>query len=113
MLVSVIQCKPSCSNTVEIYRGPVFKSGQSYSVKVNDKLVLEESFWFSISEGKYVKKAESCCNLDSCKVTFTLDGVDTVFYINPKQVSKFVVGSDYRRKHSVATNLNEEAWVEM
>lgn len=113
VLISLSRCKPPCPKAIEIYRGPVFKSGQSYSVKVNDELVLEESFLFSISTGKYVKKAACCCDLDSCKVTFTLDGKDTVFYVNPKFVNKFVVGSDYRRKHSIATNLNEDAWVAM
>ena len=113
VFISLTGCNPPCPNTIEIYRGPVFKSGQSYSVKVNDKLVLEESFLFSISTGKYVKKATCCCDLDSCKVTFTLDGKDTVFYVKPKFVDKFVVGSDYRKKHSIVTNLNEDAWVSM
>ena len=109
----IVSCQSPCDHEIEIYQGPVFKAGQSYSVEVENEVIIEESFLFDKSTGKYTKKASYCCNLDSCRVRFVLDGSDTVFYIRPSQVNKFVVGSDYRGKHSVATNEDKDAWKKM
>ncbi len=109
----IVSCQSPCDHKIEIYQGPAFKAGQSYRIEVEDQVILEESFSFDRSTGKYTKKASYCCNLDSCRVRFVLDRSDTVFYIRPSQVNKFVVGSDYRGKPSVATNKDEDAWKKM
>jgi hypothetical protein len=113
LVLVLLACQKPCGSEIEIYRGPVFKSGQSYSVKIEDEVVVDESFLFGVSTGEYTWKADYCCHLDSCKVTFTLDDRDTVFYVNPSVIHKFIVGSDYRRRHSVATNLDSDAWTIM
>ncbi len=113
IFLMIVSCHSPCSHEIEIYQGSVFKAGQSYSVEIENEVVTEESFLFGKSTGKYTKKATYCCNLDSCRVRFILDGSDTVFYVRPSKVNKFVVGSDYRGNHSVATNEDKEAWMEM
>jgi hypothetical protein len=111
-LILTYGCNSECKHEIEFYRGPSFNSGQHYIITVNDEEIINESFLFGTSDGKYVKKKSYCCKNDSCAVKFTLDGKDTVFYLNPKEVYKVVVASDLKGRHFVATNKEGWAWTE-
>jgi hypothetical protein len=105
--------KEKCERNVEIFRGPAFEAGQKYKVLIDGREIMSERFLLSVSSGEYVKKEDYCCNSDSCRVEFILDDHDTLFYINPSRVTKFVVGSDLHGRPAVATSENHDAWIKM
>lgn len=113
VILSIFSCQPECDQGIEIYQGPVFKSGQRYTVEIEDEVIVKEFFLFDRSTGEYTRKGSYCCDLDSCKVRFTLGGTDTVFYIRPSRVKKFVVGSNYLGRLKIITNEDKDAWKKM
>ena len=107
-------CKPKCDASIDIYEGSRFQKGQRYSLSIeNGELEKSQSFWAEMSRGTFQKLDSYCISKDSIKVQFTLDGRDTVFYVNRSKTKRLLVGSYFDGAIMVATDENPEMWTKM
>ena len=105
--------QPTCENSIGIFEGPGFKSGQKYILNIEGKPVLKQYFIFGHSEGKYIKRADYCCKSDSCLAVFTFERIDTSFYISSKRTTKVLLGCSMDNRPYVRTNLNKNAFIQL
>lgn len=115
VLLVLLGCKTECKNEIVIFEGLYFEKGQSYKLEIeNGDLVKSETFSKTQIRGQNFNEIDSyCCKVDSCKVKFTLDSKDTVFYISPKKTRRLLIGSDINGNFSIATDENRNAWIRM
>lgn len=112
--IAVVSCKSKCDQPIDVFEGASFKRGQKYVLEIGDgEMERSETFSFPMSRGKYEKIGTYCCPKDSAKVKFSLDTVDTIFYISPGKTKRLLVGSYSDGTILVATDANPDAWIKM
>jgi|GEM_PF-6434114 hypothetical protein len=113
--LTLLGCKGPCKNEISILEGLYFKKGQTYKIEIEDReFKNEEQFSRTEIRGQNFNEiGKYCCLKDSCKIKFSLDGKDTVFYISPLRTKRLMVGSDVYGNFSVATDEDKDAWTKM
>lgn len=115
IMVALFSCNDKCPEgavEVKIYHGMYFKSGQSYSLSVDNGLYNHtRNFPGKWSRGEYKKITTYCSEKDSIKIEFTLDSNDTSFYMQTNRPRKLVVGSNAYGDFSIGTDEDESFWV--
>lgn len=98
---------PNCDRATTIHVGQYWRSGQSYTLDIENgafnvsaDIIVDQL----VSEDKLI--GEFCCSADSCRIRFTLDNKDTIFYFNPNDTKRLYVGSSIDREFVVLTNEN-------
>jgi len=99
------------SPNIEIFRGIYFNAGTTMKVEFdNGEFQIHDDFKGRYKVIDYKLIGRFCCVSDSCRVVFSLNDVDTVFYISPSTTKRLMIGSNSQGGLVVATDINEIAW---